>query len=215
MDVAGRRDGAAGAADPQQVGDAPQVDREEGVEDGGDQDRAAVVGLDAPSRSSRGSGCRPRAERSAARLPSDSPNWSASSTSGLPRDRSAATRPRFVGRRGIGVEQVTLDQAAGPLDRVEQRVGVAEVPEQRDDVGDRLVEGGRVEARPLEEVRLDAVEQGMRRLVGDDVCRQAGVDDLAGQVAPGSSSAGREVAEQQTAQACGRSRRSASCIACG
>ena len=42
-----RQDAGAAGGDPQQVGDARLVDRQEGVEHGGHQDRAAVVRLGA------------------------------------------------------------------------------------------------------------------------------------------------------------------------
>ena len=58
-----------------------------------------------------------------------------------------------------------------------------EVAEQRREVGEALVEGQHVGIGRLGEVGADAVDDGVRHLVRDDVVRQAGEDALAGQVA--------------------------------
>ena len=79
--------------------------------------------------------------------------------------------------------------------------------EQRDDVGERLVEGQHVRVGRLHEVLVQAVEQRVRRLVRDDVVRQAGEDHAAGELAGGAIVGGRKVAEEQARPCCGCSRR--------
>ena len=54
--------------------------------------------------------------------------------------------------------------------------------QQRDDVGEGLVEGADVGVRRLQEAAVHAVEQRVRGLVRDDVVRQAGEDHAAGHV---------------------------------
>ena len=68
--------------------------------------------------------------------------------------------------------------------------------EERDDVGERLVEGVDVAVRRLVEARVNAVEKGVRRLVGDDVVREAGEDDRPRRVVL-VLRGDREVAEEQ------------------
>ena len=48
-----------------------------------------------------------------------------------------------------------------------------EVLEQGDDVGEGFVKGEHVGVRRLDEAAVHSVEHGVRRLVGDDVVRQA------------------------------------------
>ena len=60
-------------------------------------------------------------------------------------------------------------------ERVVDHLGQGEHREDRDDVGQRLVEGGLVGQRRLEEARAQAVEDRVGRLVADDVVREAGV----------------------------------------
>ncbi len=67
-----------------------------------------------------------------------------------------------------------------------QRLRQREVLEQRDDVGERLVEGEDVRIGGLAEASVQAVEQGVRRLVRDDVVRDGGEDDAAGKAVPAS-----------------------------
>ena len=77
-------------------------------------------------------------------------------------------------------EQVLAGQvAARRRDLVPQDVRQGEVLEQRHDVGERLVEGEHVGVARLDEAAMHAVEQRVRRLVGDDVVRQAGEDRAA------------------------------------
>ena len=64
--------------------------------------------------------------------------------------------------------------------------------EQRDDVGEALVERQHVDVGRLEEIAAQAVHDGVRHLVGDDVVRQAGEDGLARQVRPGSVASARK-----------------------
>ena len=50
--------------------------------------------------------------------------------------------------------------------------GIGEVKEQRDEIGKALVEGQHVDIRRLVEVGTQPIEEGMGRLVGDDIVRQ-------------------------------------------
>src|SRR2546423_601570 len=68
--------------------------------------------------------------------------------------------------------------------------------EQRDDVGKGLVEGQHVLVNRLVEARVYAVEQGMRRLVRNDVVREAREDRGARRI-PSILYSGREVSEEQ------------------
>ncbi len=65
------------------------------------------------------------------------------------------------------------------LDLALEHRRVGEVLEERDDVGERLVEGVHVGVGRLVEARMHAVEQRVRGLVRDDVVRQAGEDERA------------------------------------
>ena len=56
---------------------------------------------------------------------------------------------------------------------------------QGDDVGERFVQREHVGVGRLVEAAVHAVEDGVRRLVGDDVVRQARVDAAAGHVIAG------------------------------
>ena len=70
---------------------------------------------------------------------------------------------------------VAIDRAERVRDELRDR----ERREQRDDVGEGLVEGELVRQAGLEEAAAQAVEDGVGRLVGDDVVRQARVDRAA------------------------------------
>ena len=69
--------------------------------------------------------------------------------------------------------------------------------EQRDDVGEGLVEGEHVGVARLDEAPVHAVEQRVRRLVRDDVVREAGEDECRRAGCCAGSAGAREVAEQQ------------------
>ena len=69
--------------------------------------------------------------------------------------------------------------------------------EQRDDVGERLVEGEHVGVARLVEAPVDAVEQRVRHLVGDDVVAQAGEDRQRRRAGSVRSDRRREVAEEE------------------
>ncbi len=69
--------------------------------------------------------------------------------------------------------------------------------EQRDDVGERLVEGRHVRVRGLLEAAVQAVQQRMRHLVGNDVARQAREHHRARRRRIAFTRFGREVSEQQ------------------
>ena len=90
-----------------------------------------------------------------------------------------------------------LQVAAGRRDLVRTTVGVREVLEQRDGVGERLVEREQVGVARVEVVAMQPVQQGVGRLVGDDVERLAGEDRPAGQRIASRPLARREVAEEQ------------------
>ena len=68
--------------------------------------------------------------------------------------------------------------------------------EQRDDVGERLVERRHVDIRPLGIARMQAVEQRVRGLVRNDVMRDCAEDDGAAHHRP-AAVGGREIAEEQ------------------
>ena len=55
-------------------------------------------------------------------------------------------------------------------------VGVGEVEEQRDEIGERLVERRHVHVGRIHERRAQPVEQRVRRLVRDDVVAERGAD---------------------------------------
>ena len=168
---------------------APHVGAEVGIEDRRDQDRAPEVRLVDVLVDVVGIGRLPSADRRPRSAPRASPNCWASWTSGLvcspPRRRSRRLRrsrrrcgpSRRPGQLGL------VEPPAGQPDRVGQRLLVREVGEQRGEVGEAFMEGQHVGIGRLGEVRADAVDDGMRHLVGDDVVRQAGEDALAGQVA--------------------------------
>ncbi len=65
------------------------------------------------------------------------------------------------------------------------------------EIGERLVEGRHVGVAVVLEEAVQAVEQGVRRLVRDHVLRQAGEDQPPRQVLARVGEAGREVAEEQ------------------
>ena len=81
---------------------------------------------------------------------------------------------------------------SGVADRREKHRRNGEVLEQRHDVGERLVKGQHVGIARLLVSRMQAVEQGVRGLVRDDVVRQAGEDQAARQVVAGWSRAARK-----------------------
>ena len=102
---------------------------------------------------------------------------------------------------GVGPESARSSVAwmRPPVRRIVSRSasGNDEVLEQGHDVRERLVEREGVRPGRLHEVRPDAVEHRVGRLVDDDVVREAGEHDLAGQVPSRTVVRGREVPEQQ------------------
>ena len=196
MKIPRRRQGAAGSRNTHQVSCAPNVDGEEGVKDGRHQDRAPGVGLEL-SLQVRRAGRRPerRAERRARpqRL-TELPRQLDQRVTGRQLSLNQRRCPATV---GLGRHVKLMNGAAGPLDQLQQRLLVAEVLEQRHDVGERLVERGRVRAGRLEEEATLAIDEGVRRLVGDDVVREAGEDGLAGQVHARIGAGRLEIAEHQ------------------
>ena len=101
-------------------------------------------------------------------------------------DRVAQRAVRAAGvaeLRGELREQVLAAQvAARPGDLVRQHFRKREVLKERDDVGEGFVERQDVRVGRLHEVLVEAVEQRMRRLVRDDVVRQAREDHAAGEL---------------------------------
>ena len=78
-------------------------------------------------------------------------------------------------------------------------VGVAEVEEQRDQVGKTLVERGHVDVGRIEKRRAQAIEQRMRCLVSDDVVAERRADETALQREPRRLLVRAEVAEREVA----------------
>ena len=108
---------------------------------------------------------------------------------------AAAGRAREL-LRELAQHAFAREVAAGARDLVAQHARIGEVLEQRDDVGERLVEGEHILIHRLVEARVHAVEQRVRGLVRDDVVRQASEYGRAGRV-PAVFRRGLEIAEQQ------------------
>ena len=81
-----------------------------------------------------------------------------------------AELPRQAAQKAVLVAEV----AARPGDLEADQFVHGEMLEQRDDVGERLVKGQHVRVRGFLEAPMQAVEQRMRHLMGDDVAGQAG-----------------------------------------
>ena len=90
-----------------------------------------------------------------------------------------------------------MDASAAAADRVDERLLEAEVLEEGNDVGKGLVEGGDVDVRRTGELVAKSVDEGVGRLVDDDVVGEAGEDGLAGKIRPDVPSFSGEVAEQE------------------
>ncbi len=109
---------------------------------------------------------------------------------------------RFAGLRrthggcGIGHEFELVEAAARLLNRVEQRVRVTEMQEQRGEIGEGLVERQHFGVGRFREEGANAVDDGMRHLVRDDVVREAGEHALPRQVVALVLFRGLEIAEQ-------------------
>ncbi len=136
----------AGGGDADQVGDGVLVGREEPVEDRGHQEGATPVRLEGPGQAQR---IGLLAERAA-----QGPTLSA----------PFAKLLGELHKRGASSEigAVLLDVAI-------HQPGQREVLEQRHDVGEAFVEGVDVEVRGFLEPRSLAVNQGVRRLVDENV----------------------------------------------
>ena len=160
---------AAGTVDAEQVRGAPGVNREIGVKDRGDQDRAAIVrlGFDFDVM-----GVRLGAERAA------QAGAHAGGFAELLRQLDQRIRRGYL-RLNFGLRcafcfrfrfELRLKKlAAGLLQRVEQCVLVGEMREQRREVGKGLVKGRHVDIGRLREELADAVNDGVRGFVRDDV----------------------------------------------
>ncbi len=171
--------------DAQQIDDARLVDAQEGIEHRGDQDRPAGVGFTGAVDLLRVGLLRP-----------PFPGRSVDLAQGIPQRAPPPDRlAELLGELG---EQVLFRQiAAGLGDLVAQHLGVGEVLEERHDVGEGLVEGQDVDVARLDEAPVHAVQQGVGRLVGDDVMGEAGEDRAAGEDALGAGRRGGKVAEQE------------------
>ena len=95
---------------------------------------------------------------------------------GVAQRRAAAGGPAEL-LRELREQALGVQVAARPADLALQHRRVREVLEERHDVGERLVECVDVRVARLVESRVDAVEEGVRHLVRDDVVRQAGEDE--------------------------------------
>ena len=186
MDGARLEQPGAARRQPNQVGRAPLVDAEEGIEHRGHQDRAALV---RGQRRLVGGGIgRPRLP-GAGRL--------IDGADGVAQGASQPEGPSELA--GQLAEQALLgpQRPAGRGNLVLEDLGEREVLEQRDDVGKRLVEGADVGVGRREIAAVHAVEQRVRRLVRDDVVREAGEHHAARNVLGCFGLGGAEVAEQQ------------------
>ena len=81
--------------------------------------------------------------------------------------------------RELSEQVLLLEITARGRDLVAQRLGKREVLKQRDDIGERLVEGKDIRIGRFAESAVDAVQQGVRGLVGDDIVRNRREDDAA------------------------------------
>ena len=68
-----------------------------------------------------------------------------------------------------GQQRIAAQRAAAVGDLVPDHVGHREMLEQSDDVGETLVEGEDVDIGRVDRAAMDAVQDRMRGLVGDDV----------------------------------------------
>ncbi len=167
-------DAGAARGETDQIAGPPGHDGEEGLVDGEDQDRAAVVHLLRVGVAERPHGRvdivaqRPAAADAFAEL--------------------LRQAPEEPGRRQV---------APGPGDLESHQLGHGEMLEQGHDVGEGLVEGRDVRVRGLLEAAMQAVQQGMGHLVGDDVGGQAGEHHGARRRGVPVPRARREIAEQQ------------------
>ena len=162
MQVPCRQHPGTVAGDPEQVGHRGLVDGQEGVEHGGDQEAAPSVRLLEPAVGVRvGLGPLPLA------------GLRVDAAQGAPQRPALAGRlPELLGQFAQPVLAVQVAAGRGHL--VPEHLGQGEVLEQGHDVGERLVEGEHVGVARLVEPAVHAVQQGVGRLVGDDVVRQAG-----------------------------------------
>ena len=70
-------------------------------------------------------------------------------------------------------------RAAGLANRLLDDLGVGEVEEERDEIGEPFVERRHVDVGRIEERRAQPVEQRVRRLVRDDVVAERRADEAA------------------------------------
>ena len=173
------------ARQPQQVARAPPVNRQERVEDGGDEDRAARVDLD---RVVQLGGVRLVLDPLLLLLV-------------VPADRVAQRAVRAAGvaelRRQLRQQVLGAQVPARVGDLVCQHLGKRKVLEQRHDVRERLVEREHVGVRRLHEILVEPVQQRVRRLVRDHVVGQAREHHPARKLPGAAVLRRREVTEQQ------------------
>ena len=144
----------------------------------------------------------PSAERRPRFFPLAWPNWMASWISGFMAaiwavivGLFALASPNLPGNRH---EFGLIKPAAGVLDRVDQRIVLREVREQRAQIGEAFVKRQHVGIGGLREIRPDAVDDRVGHLVRDDVLRQTGENELAGKIAALSGLVRGEVAKQNS-----------------
>ena len=177
MQRAGRQLTGAGGGDPDQVGDGRLVGGEEGVEHRRDEDRSAGVRFEGA----------PQPGRIRVLLAQRVPQ----------RPAPAGALAELLGQ----LDQRRAGGEVGPvgLDVAGQQLRQREVLEQRHHVGEALVEGVHVDVGRLLVQGAEPIDQGVRRLVHDDVVGQAAEHPLPGQVPAGVARIGAEVAEAQRA----------------
>jgi hypothetical protein len=79
----------------------------------------------------------------------------------------------------------TVNQAAGAMDRIKDRIFHAEVLEQGNDIGKRPMECRCIYAVRFSKVPPQAVDNGVSRLMGDNIVRKACEDCLSGKTLAG------------------------------
>ena len=179
------QDARAAGGDSEKVARAVPVDPLEGVEDGGDENGAAVVRLDVVDVVG-GAGL----ERHPLVLlvpPADH----AAQRAAIPLERFAELR------RELAEHRIAVNPSPARRELVLDELAEREALQQRDDIGKALVERGDVGIGVLEVTVMDRVQNRVRHLVRDDVRAQAREDEAAGIVCALRAIGRREVAEEQ------------------
>ena len=100
-------------------------------------------------------------------------------------------------RQGPEHEALMVEAAGGGGEAVFHQLLEREALQQRDDVREAFVKRGDIWIGVVEVAKVDRIENGVGRFVGDDVRTQAREDEAARVVRPLELIGGREVAEQQ------------------